>query len=391
MIKIENKALCTGCGACKAACPTDAITLIEDKEGFRYPVIDELKCIMCGKCESVCSMYKHAEQESVHEGYYAGYLKNTEELSKVSSGGAFWALAQTVLSLEGVVYGAVQRGIEDIRHERADTVEDAEKFRRSKYFQSDVSNCYNQVKDDLNKDKIVLFSGTACQVAALYNYLGKKYDNLYTCDVVCHGVPSMKVFRSYRTELENSQNTQMKELVFRDKSYGWRKNHYKITFENGKVIKEPSVKNLFHAGYLQGIFYRPSCGHCRYAKMPRVSDITLADYWKYEGDLLKNNDMGISLIVCSTEHGEHLLDKARKYMYIENSDREAALLSCRHLNNAPKENPNRQAFFDEFNNKGYKETIKKYLPKRTFIGMIRKKLHGIRKYLGRLVHEKGVR
>lgn len=383
MINIDDKALCTGCGACMAVCPVDAIILTEDKEGFRYPEIDESKCIKCGKCNRVCSMDKKLshDKEVSDEAFYAGYLKNTDELSEVSSGGAFWAFVKVVISHGGVVYGAVQHGIEDIVHERAETISEAEKFRRSKYFQSYAVNSYSQVKNDLISGREVLFSGTACQVDALYNFLGKEYANLHTCEVVCHGVPSMAVFRSYRSELERNYNSKMKELVFRDKTFGWRNNHYKITFENGKVIKEPSVKNLFHAGYLQGIFYRPSCGQCKYAQLPRISDITLADYWKYEGELIKDNNMGVSLIVCSSEKGKRLLENAQEYMHLEISDRERALKSCRHLDNHPNENQNRYAFFEDFYNNGYSKAIREYLPHKTLVGVIKKKLHGIKKLL----------
>lgn len=391
MINIDDKALCTGCGACMASCPVDAIILTEDREGFRYPVIDEAKCIKCGKCDSVCGMYKENSrgEGNSNEIFYAGYLKNTEDLSEVSSGGAFWALVNVVISRGGVVYGAASHGIEDIVHERAETISEAEKFRRSKYFQSYAVNSYAQVKNDLISGREVLFSGTACQVDALYNFLGKEYSNLYTCEVVCHGVPSMTVFRSYRSELEEKYNSKMNELVFRDKTFGWRNNHYKIRFENGEVIKEPSVKNLFHAGYLQGIFYRPSCGQCKYAQLPRVSDITLADYWRYEGELIKGNNMGISLIVCSSEKGRGLLENAREYMHLEVSDREKALKSCRHLNNHPSGNPNRYAFFEDFYNDGYVKTIRKYLPRKTLAGVVKKKLHGIKKRLYSIKKNRG--
>ncbi len=366
MIQIIDKSQCTGCEACLSICLVNAIEMQEDEEGFRYPKVDEEKCIHCNKCNSVCPMYSNCIGEIRDNGsfdtqFYAGQLYDEDVLTEVSSGGAFWGLAQAVINLGGVVYGAAQEDVDYIYHIRTETLEETKSVRRSKYFQSHIGDSFRNVEQDLKYGKMVLFVGTGCQIAGLINYLGRQYDKLYTCDVVCHGVPSMLVWRSYRSEKEEKENKQITELIFRDKSAGWSHNQYKITYADGTTEFARSSYQTFHAGYLQGLFYRPSCPTCKFAKLPRFSDITLADYWKYNGPLLEKGDLGISLIVVNSIRGKELLSKAEKYIQLEKTSRELALESCRHLTLPPRENPNRKKFFEELYKNGYYSAAEKYI------------------------------
>lgn len=389
MIEIKDKRRCTGCGLCVSVCPMTAIGMDEDEEGFRYPRIDIVKCIGCNKCEKFCPMTNEERtvpQENMNSQpiFLAGQLKDAEALSEVSSGGAFWALAQAILDQNGIIYGAVQSNVDYIYHVRVADLQEAKKMRRSKYFQSDVGECYRLAQNDLKEGKIVLFSGTACQIAALNSYLNRSYDNLFTCDVVCHGVPSMKVWRAYRREYENKTGKKIVQLVFRDKSSGWSKNQYLITHEDGSIMRQRSTQHLFHAGYLQGLFYRPSCGSCNFSKIPRVSDITLADFWRYTGKFHgKKHDFGVSLISVNNKHGLKLIGAAEKYLSLENTTRELALSSCKHLHENPSENANRKAFFEEFNKNGYFAAAEKYItidkPKSIF-AKVCKKIKRIMRY-----------
>lgn len=364
MINITDKKLCSGCGACHDICPKKAISLKEDVEGARYPFVNAEKCVNCGICDKVCP-FVNVNNITLPNFkipiFFASQLKNKQELEEVSSGGAFWALTQYIISKNGVVYGAVQKNVDKIMHIRAENIEDAKKLRRSKYFQSDTTGIYSKVKEDLLKGKTVLFSGVPCQIAGLYGFLGKEYENLYTCEVVCHGVPVNSVWRSYRKEKEQKLGKKIVDLVFRDKSKGWAVNQYKIIYDDRSVEYEPSVRNLFHRGYLEGFFYRPSCGKCPFSKLPRVADITLADFWKYKGKLNEICNMGVSLVSVNNEKGLWLLNNTSDYLEIERTNSQTALCSCRHLNNCPSENIKRNEFIGHLIKYGYQSAYEKYL------------------------------
>lgn len=370
MIRITDPKLCSGCGACVNACPKHIISLEEDYDGFRYPVVQESKCIECGLCKQTCpyvtGQYTYAiNTDQTFPKFYAGQLIDKQELEEVSSGGAAWAFTEAVLAKNGVVYGAIQKNVDIIEHLRADNIEAAKSLRRSKYLQSNTKLTFAEVKSDLKEGRIVLFYGTGCQIAGLLSFLRKPYENLYTCDVVCHGVPSQKVWRKYREEKEKKEGKRIIDLVFRDKSIGWLSNQYKITYDDGSVELEKSSEHPFHAGYLKGLFYRPSCGCCHFSHLPRCSDITLADFWKYEGKFhSKENNVGVSLITVNTEKGKCLLEKSKRFMEIEKTTKDLALSSCHHLHNTPSENPERAAFFAYFRKYGYFKAADKFICKK---------------------------
>lgn len=382
MIEIADKKNCTGCGACINACPLHIIKFEEDEEGFIYPQIDNDKCINCHLCEKSCPMLKKRASLCPNiDGYpkfFAGQLIKKEDLLTVSSGGAFWAFSQTIIDKGGVVYGAVQVNVDEIYHFRAKNKKGIERIRRSKYFQSDTRLTMSQVKDDLKNGLVVLYSGTGCQIAGLKAYLGKDFSNLITCDVVCHGVPSRKVWKAYRKEKEEREGKRITDLIFRDKSAGWSHNQYKITYEDGSIEKEASTQQLFHAGYLSGLFYRPSCGSCRFASLPRVADVTLADYWRYEGRFRQQGcDLGVSLITVNNEKGRKLLQQSAKYLDYDQTERVLALNSCKHLDEHPTENPDRANFFKLFKKAGYYASARKYLGNANLFRRIVRKIRRI--------------
>ncbi len=387
MINISDKRKCSGCKACANACGLDAISFEYDEEGFWYPKVDKSRCVNCGKCERACPFNDAAhgvpeynsEQTPV---FFAAQLKEKSDLFYVSSGGAFQAIAETVICQGGIVYGAAQKEFDHIVHIRASNLEELKRTRKSKYLQSDIGDCYMRAKDDLLSGKTVLFSGTGCQIAGLNCFLARQYDNLFTCEVVCHGVPSQKIWAQYRQEKEEKERKKISELVFRDKSKGWSQNQYKIEYEDGSAEFERSTVQAFHSGYLQGLFYRPSCGTCPFASMPRVADITLADYWKYEGSL-KTEDVGVSLVAINNAHGDVLFKKAGVLLNIENTTKESALSSCRHMDEYPAENPNRTAFIKTALSDGYDAAAKKYF-KRGRKNYVFRLVNKVRKVLRRI-------
>lgn len=365
MIHVTDKSKCSGCKACANICPVEAVTFVEDAEGVWYPAVNKDKCIQCGRCEKVCPFLKEGhgvpKDNCIYETrFYAAQLKCQNDLTEVSSGGAFQGIASAIILNGGVVYGVKQENVDHIFHIRVSNLEELQNTRRSKYLQSDIGNCYSQTKRDLIDGKIVLFSGTGCQIAGLNCFLGKTFDNLYTCEVVCHGVPLRKIWELYRKEKEAREGKRIEDLVFRDKSKGWSHNQYKITYDDGSVEYEKSTEQLFHAGYLKGLFYRPSCGICPFASMPRVADITLADYWQYEG-AMKQQDLGVSLIAVNNKQGNRLFQLAETFLNIEPTSKKNALRSCRHMDEHPIENPNRNAFLEMAVSRGYYAAADEFL------------------------------
>lgn len=385
MINITDKSKCSGCKACANICPVGAISFDDDAEGVWYPNIDTEKCIQCGQCEKTCPFLDDnhgvsAGNRSFKTKFYSAQLKNVDDLQFVSSGGAFQGFAAAIMngfitSNGGIVYGAAQDDVDHIYHIRASNLSELERTRRSKYFQSDIGMCYSLAKQDLMDGKTVLFSGTGCQIAGLNCFLRKSYKNLYTCEVVCHGVPSRKIWKLYRKEKEEQEGKKIVDLVFRDKSKGWSNNQYKITYDDGSVEYERSTVQLFHAGYLQGLFYRPSCGLCPFASLPRVADVTLADYWQYKGSMNSQN-FGVSLVAVNNQQGMKLLQLSEENLNLETTSREAALHSCRHMDEHPVENPNRKAFIDKALCDGYYSATDKFIHKndKSFARRIKNKL-----------------
>lgn len=351
-IKLAGADICTGCSACASVCPKGSIQMVEDCEGFLQPEVDTVTCIGCHLCEKTCPILNVKSVCTEEPVFYAGRLKKTEDLNTVSSGGAFWALAQTVLDEDGVVFGAAQFDVDNIRHIRVDNCDDAKLLRRSKYLNSDITGIYKRVKQDLVDGRTVLFSGTGCQIGGLLAYLNKPYDKLITCDVVCHGIPSSVAWRKYRREKESKEGKRIVNIVFRDKSKGWDNNQYRIEYQDGSVEYDSSTRNLFHHGYLIGLYSRKSCGKCIYAKLPRQSDITLADFWQYKG-ALRDGNAGVSLITVNSGKGKLLLEKSSEYIDLESSDFLSAKTSCRHLVLPPIENSQRSRFIDAMQKKGF--------------------------------------
>lgn len=332
-----NEEKCTGCKVCVISCPQQCITLRKDDLGFEYPYIEEEKCIHCNICKNKC--HAQSQLKLPRKGkvlVYAAFHKDSSVRLKSSSGGAFWAAVECIIENGGVVYGAVQTSLFEVTHQRSESLRECEKFRRSKYLESNLTNTYQQVREDLLKGKQVLFSGTGCQVAGLYSYLGKDYENLYSCDIICHGVPSKSYFERFIAELQGEIGKNILSINYRNKRRGWNRNQIELTLEDNSKLYCDSDKFLFHRGFLIGLYNRKSCYQCQYAKLPRRGDISLADYWKYRGKLLaENSNTGISLCVISSEKGEKLFEKMKEKMFFEETTLRMAVESCRHLTKPP--------------------------------------------------------
>lgn len=283
--------------------------------------------------------------QKVTTQFYAAYSKSLNVVNNSSSGGIFYELCKKIILQGGTVYGAVQENITDILHKRAKKIEEIEKFQRSKYVRSDLNTCYMDVKKDLQSGKIVLFSGTGCQIAGLYKFLNKDYLQLYTVEVVCHGVPLTEAYIKYIHEKSILHGAEMKQINFRDKRYGWNKNAICEVYEDGEEDICLSELHPHHSLYLKGINIESGCGKCSFAHLPRVADISLADFWKYRGRLAeKNMDRGISLVVTNTSKGKGLYMSIKSEVFYDEVALDLASDSCRHLENAPYIHVNQRAF-----------------------------------------------
>lgn len=305
---VKTKEECCGCRTCEQVCPKGAIQMKADACGFLYPEIDKEACIDCGLCLKKCAFQNGYKKRKEYEPFY-GYgarQKEYEEYMKSRSGGAFAVLSDQILEQGGYVYGA---GYDDekkffyVRHKRAATREERDEFRGSKYVQSDLGDVFPQIKKDLEEGKMILFSGTGCQVGALYAYLPKEYENLYTIDIVCHGVPSPKVWEDFLHMREKEMRGKVEHVKFRDKGkFGW-KAHYETIKINGTYYSSRIYSKLFAKGMA-----RPSCYQCIYANKDRVGDITIADFWGHEKAIPGrwDDDRGISLVLVNNAKGKNL-------------------------------------------------------------------------------------
>lgn len=355
-MKIINEECC-GCGACYNSCPVNAISILQDKEGFLYPIVDESICTNCGLCKKVCN---HSGERSTVIEAFAG-LANDDVRKVSSSGGVFFLLAKKILSDGGYVCGAAfSSDFKSVNHIVISSVDELPKLQSSKYLQSDTKNVYKEVKDLLNSNKVVLFSGTPCQVGGLNKFLQKKYDNLITVDVLCHGVPSPLVWKKYVEEI--SQGKKIIDVTFRNKKQGWVPNIL-IRLDGNDVFEEQSIENLYYKSFLSNLCLRKSCSTCNYANLNRPSDITLGDFWgidKYDKKM--NDKKGTSFILINTAKGQKnfqsISSSLKKY---KKAPVEKIVEGNPNLKQPSKAHLNRKRFFENLNDMNILENIKNNL------------------------------
>ncbi len=376
MIKIIDKKNCCGCGACVASCPQKCIQMIEDDEGFLYPKVDESKCIKCGICEKVCPIIQYTNQNQQQPKCVLAYSKDNAIREKSSSGGIFSEIANYILKNKGVVYGAAVTENLQVEHIRITREEELYQLRGSKYVQSNLKNIFLQIEKDLKNDIEVLFTGTPCQIAGIKKFLKKEYKNLYTCDIICHGVPSPKVFTIYIKELEKKYASQVKEIYFRNKDTGWNNFRIKIVFENGKIYSCEANKDPFMKSFLQNANLRPSCYQCNFSTIPRLADITLGDYWGVNivHPELKD-DKGISMITINNDRGERVLQKIKDKIFIEENEDISNFIKFNPCICASvKPHKNRDEFFKDVESLQMEELDKKYFTEKITIKWVLRKL-----------------
>lgn len=365
-IPVKN---CSSCGACANICAHGAITMQLDKEGFYRPVVNFTKCVKCGLCEKACPWVNEVfnpNGSSKAPKTFAAYAQDEEIRLQSSSGGIFTVLAEKILDDGGVVIGVAQLSATRFGHIVVDNKADLAKLRGSKYVQADVGNIYRDVRALLKAGRKVLFSGTPCQVAGLYAVLGKAVSaNLFTVDVVCHGTPSIKVFEKYIRELELDTSASVLSSHFRDKSEGWRcfslKTSIKPDSNEAKTYSKNIKEDFFLQLFLRNICLNKSCAKCLYAKLPRVADISLGDYWNITDIHPEmDDDKGTSVVLLNSDHGQELFSSIAERLVLCNSSLESAIAGNPCIVSSSRENFRRIDFFADLDTMSMGALFRKY-------------------------------
>ena len=318
MLNIVNKTDCCACSACYNICPKHCISMLADVVGFISLAIDKSICVNCGLCEKVCPLLGAQETNNVHAAYALINI-NDDILQTSASGGIFIELARWIIQCKGVVYGVQYDENMNVVHFRSETLDSCEKFKTSKYVQSDLSNNFTQLRKDLNNERYVLFVGTPCQVQGLKKFLGKDYDKLYLCDIICHGVSSPLAFSQYIRFIEKKYQSRVVDCNMRDKSKGWEHSRIRVYLENGEQLIDNPVVTSWLTMYFAHYMTRPVCHNCKFSNLCRSGDITIGDYWgikKYYPDLYE--EKGVSLLYINSLKGENLLQQIKnRFKYRE--------------------------------------------------------------------------
>ena len=366
-INIKNKKDCCGCGACVNICPKGAIDMKEDEAGFIFPSVDKALCIGCGSCVSVCVFNEKAKGAADGEPeFFAAVNQDKTVLEESSSGGVFTSLARAVLDKDGVVFGAAWNDNLGLEHICAQTEHDLKKLRGSKYVQSDTKNTFQQVRQMLKAGRPVCYCGTPCQIAGLKAFLGKDDENLLTVDIICHGVPSIRMLRDDLKAVAGERYEQISDICFRDKRRGWTVKGSVIT--DDKRIKYDPGTSPYYFYFLKGEIYRESCYNCRFPQENRQGDITLGDYWGIRSELIRqlgdvNPDMGISCVLVNTPKGRKWFDVVASSLSVAPSSRANVEKRNGQLTHSSQPLPEHKMLLDGYIKKGHaavKESYKKH-------------------------------
>lgn len=365
-IIINNPANCCGCRSCENICPKNAITMIENSEGFLYPHIDEKKCIKCGLCRKVCPLLNNINRDDFFDKpvCYAAKSLDTNMQIKSSSGGMFGLIAKFVLDNSGVVFGSEMDENHNVKHTMIANIDDLNKLMGSKYVYSDLNNVFLQVRKELNNGKLVLFSGVPCQISALSTFLQKKYENLITVEVICHGAPSQKLFDKYIKYLENKYKSTLLEYCFRDKRAAkWGTFKAYAVFKNKKGKKFCKKINAdfdpYYFSFLKCKNYRESCYECKFANSKRNSDFTIGDFWGIEKIKPKFVDYkGVSVLIINSNKGLKVFDLIKNNIKYDLVDYDDISVFNGQLSNPSKRPFDRNKWYDNFDNDDFIKKIK---------------------------------
>lgn len=380
MINITDKVECCGCNACGDICPKNAITFKTDIEGFWYPIIDTEKCIGCDLCDKTCPIIniKELKKNDLPQSVcYAAEHKNIEVIFDSTSGGLFSALADIMYHNGGYVGGAIFNEDFSVKQYLSNNKADLPKLRSSKYLQSNFEGFFKQIRDLVKSGESVLVCGSPCQMAALRIFLGKNFDNLIIVDYICRGINSPKVWKKYLDSFEERYGYKVVYCKAKSKEYGWRNLTQKVILSNGKAYYETKDQSKFTQGYLStGVYCRPSCYDCKFKGYPRISDITLADFWGIENiNKLLEKDLGTSLVMVNSQKGEKYFEKVKQrinYIQVPFDSIEAGNRSLNLSLDLPR--VDRTQFFKDLDKMSFVEISEKYIANSTSSFSLKRKI-----------------
>lgn len=380
MIDIVKKEDCCGCESCVQRCPKNCIAMNKDKEGFLYPKVNQKLCIDCGLCEKVCPVINQFKQREPLIVYAAKNI-NEEIRKQSSSGGVFTLLAEDVIESDGVVFGAKFNEKWEVIHDYTETKQGLTDFRGSKYVQSRIGSTYITAEQFLKEGRIVLYSGSPCQIAGLKHYLKKDYEKLLTVDIICHGVPSPAIWNSYIEDFVSKKSLDISvinKISFRDKKNGWKRFGLSITSVN-EVREETRFyedlkTNVFLKGFLADLYLRPSCYSCPTKCLKSNSDLTLGDFWGVQNILPDiDDDQGVSVICVNSRKFVESFKRnieLKKVFYTDVIKYNPAIIQSAYL---PQ---NRDKFWQGYPKVGLTYMIDK-LTKRSLVNRIKAKIKSI--------------
>lgn len=375
----KRKEDCYGCGTCVASCSKEAITMEEDEYGFRYPVINPNKCIGCGLCIKNCIQENNLKNNL--KRCYAGTNKDRQQSKSSASAGIFSGIADIFLKNGGLVCGAVMKinnGVTIVEHQLITHIDDLYQLQGSKYVQSNLTHCLPEMESELKKGKLILFSGTPCQVAGIKSLFRKYNLQLYTIDVICHGVPNEQFFNNYLKTIQKKSGFEIKKFCFRNKKYGW--GHYGsisgVDREGyNKEIKITPSNSSYYKFFFDSEIYRESCYSCQFACLERVGDISIGDYWgieNYDSGLLEENGGpfstadGVSSVMLNTFRGEELLKKFGSKLMLCETDIENMVIVNSQLRQPAVHSNLRYKILETYKEKGYSAVERLFYRRKRF-------------------------
>lgn len=364
MIIITDKSKCSGCTACVNVCPRQCISMEADEEGYLYPFVDKSKCIDCGLCDATCPIQKPLDLREYSTRAFAVQHLNSNILESSASGGAFTAIAESVIDRGGVVWGGAYDDSFNVVHKCVSTKDELVLLRSSKYVQSDVSLVFKLVKKQLSDGLLVCFSGTPCLVNGLKSYLRKDYENLILVDLVCHGIPSPKLWKKFIAFNSTHNGAKLTSVEFRNKHYGYAGSTMALKYDDGTEFYSSRWVQFFKHTFFADLNTRPSCFACHFKTIKRVSDFTLYDCW-HVGDYDKSmdDDRGATMILVHSIKALKIFETFKKNVKwcevdVNDTIQKDGIFAIK----CTEPNPKREQFFYDCNNLDIPELIDIYFP-----------------------------